>query len=413
MGDSQGNHLLRRSFEARSRWPPGRRGVLRQSLVCPSGPGASKATTVGEDVVPVAVIGAGGAGAVVLQALRQIGAATVVGVADRDPAVAAEAGQAYGVVSYTDNRSLLAEARPRVVFLCVPPAAGAELVGACAKRGIHVCKAPPLGRSLAEGVALVSQMEQAGLKLAVDASRRFAGSYRRAGQLRGRLGEVFLGRAHYLFNWGPRLGWRGDKATAGGGALLELGYPPIDLLVWLLGVPEEVYGLTAAGHRPAEAGAGGEVLPPYDTDDTAAAILRFARGCMATVVATRASGPVSEELTLHGRGGSLTVNSDSCLLRDPDGNVLDQLVEPGSPVEAARRAAEGFLRAVAADARSWDCSGRENLLPLAVIEAIYLSDRTCHPESPARLLRTHGLSVADCLPRGEPSPGGPSRGEST
>lgn len=348
-------------------------------------------------LVPVAVIGVGGFGRWTLQALQQSPRVEVVGVSDRDPGVAEQAGRAAGVASYIDNRSLLAETRPRAVYLAVPPMAAPDLIDLAAERGVHVWKEPPLARNLAEAVAMVRRMEGAGLKLAVGTQRRFGAGYGRAWQLRERLGRVFLARAHYLFNWGPRLGWRGDRASSGGGALLELAYHPIDLLVWLLGLPEEVYGLSVGDQRPEAVRHGTEPQPIYDTEDTAAAILRYRGGCVASVVTTRRSGPVSEELSLHGRGGSLTANLETCLLRDPDGSALDQASDEGAPQEVFVRQAEAFAEAVLADAGTYACSGRENLLTQAVIEAIYLSDRTCHPESPARLLGTHGLKAEECL----------------
>ena len=192
-------------------------------------------------------------------------------------------------------------------------------------------------------------------------------------------------------------GWRGDRVSAGGGALLELGYHFIDLLIWMLGLPEEVYGLSAGGNRPGASPHDGEALPLYDTDDTAAALLRYGDGNMATVVTTRSSGPVSEELCLHGRGGSLEARSHFCILRDPDGNVLDRLDDEDPPQALFRRQAEAFAGAVATEAGRYECSGLENLLNLATIEAIYLAGRTGQPERPASLLATHGLSEEDCL----------------
>jgi predicted dehydrogenase len=347
--------------------------------------------------LPVAVIGVGGFGRWTAQALQASGIARVVGVSDRDPGVAEAMGRELGVAGYSDNRRLLAETHPRAAYLAVPPPAAPELIATCAERGIHVWKEMPLARDLAEAVAIVTRMERAGLKLAVGTQRRFSPGYCRARELSGRLGRVFLGRAHYLFNWGPRLSWRGDRASSGGGALLELGYHPIDLLIWLLGFPEEVYGLHVGDYRLDASGPGEEPEPPHDTDDTAAAILRYADGCMASVVTTRRSGPVSEELSLHGLGGSLTANGESCLLRDPDGSVLDEDVEQAGPQTVFLRQAEAFATAVLNDSPLCDCSGRENLLTQAVIEAIYLSDQTCQPESPSRLLATHGLSPEKCL----------------
>ncbi|MHC4982654.1 MAG: Gfo/Idh/MocA family protein [Planctomycetota bacterium] len=347
--------------------------------------------------MPVAVIGVGGFGRWTLQALQSSQAVEVVGISDRDAKTAERVGEETHVAAYGDNRSLLAETRPKAVYLAVPPTAAPEIVNTCARRGIHVWKELPLARSLAEGLALVKLMDAAGLKLAVGTQRRFAVGYRRAWELRRTVGQVFLGRAHYLFNWGPNLAWRGDRASAGGGALLELGYHLVDLMVWMLGLPEDVYGVNSVGNRPDTLGPDGKRLPLYDTDDTAAAILRYADGAMATVVTTRSSGPVSEEFCLHGRAGSLRATSESCALRNPDGNLLDEAADSAPPVEIFRRQAEAFAKAVATDAKRYECSGRENLLNLAVIEALYLSNRTGQPERPENLLASNDLTVENCL----------------
>jgi predicted dehydrogenase len=357
------------------------------------------------DPLPVAVIGVGGFGGLVLQGLLASDAVKVVGVADRDARAAEAAAAPAKLPAYTDNRSLLAETHPAAVYLAVPPPAAVEVIGTCAEHGVCVWKEPPLARDLEEGVALVGLMEKAGLKLAVGTQRRFARGYRRAWELRRHVGKVFLARAHYLFHWGGDLGWRADKVTAGGGALLELAYHSLDLMLWMLGVPEEVYGLTARS--------GGEGLAPiHDTDDTAAAMLRYAADSMATIVTTRSSGPVSEELSLHGQAGSITACSEWCTLRGPDGNILDSARDELGPVDLFRRQGEAFAAAVSQRATRYECSARENLLTLAVIEAIYLSDKTSQPENPMRLLTNRGWTVADCLAHRPVPPGEPPAGAS-
>ena len=344
------------------------------------------------------LVGAGGFGATILRALRRSPQVQLVGLADKDAAVAARAAGEAGVTAYADNRRLLAEAQPDIAFLCVPPMAAPDLVAACADRGIHVWKEMPLARNLPEAAAMVRRMAAAKRKFAVGTQRRFAAPYRKARELCPQLGPVFLARSHYLFNWGPNLGWRGDKESAGGGALWELGYPPIDLLVWLLGLPEEAFGSVAGGKRPvAVPDSRGKLQPPYDTDDTAAALLRYGDQCVASVVTTRCSGPVSEQLSLHGQKGSLTATAESCVLRDPDGQVLDEAAEHVAPEEVHARQLGAFAQAVLDDSPHYECSAWENLLTLAVIEAIYLSDRTTQPENPLRLLRNLDLTVAECL----------------
>jgi predicted dehydrogenase len=168
-------------------------------------------------------------------------------------------------------------------------------------------------------------------------------------------------------------------------------------MIWMLGMPDEVYGSTARGNRPSGSSAVDKQLPVYDTDDTAAAILRYGAGSMATVVTTRSSGPVSEEINLHGQAGSLSCNSEWFLLRDPDGKVLDTARTEIGPTDLIRRQGEAFAQAIIDGKSRYECSGRENLLNLAAIEAIYLSDQTFQPENPLRLLKSRGLSVEDCL----------------
>jgi len=342
------------------------------------------------------VIGLDGFGRRALEAIAASGSVELVGVADRDHSAAEHAASPFNTAFYSDFRSCLAETKPTLVCLDVSPKAAGELIPACAKRGIHVWKSVPLARNLEDAVSMVRTMSDASLELTVGTSRRFDDCYRRAWGMRRRIGTPFLARAHYLFNWGPKLGWRGDKESAGGGALLELGYHPVDLLVWMLGLPEEAYGFSASITTPPD-----DVLQQavYDTDDTAAAILRFQNGCMASVVTTRRSGPVSEAICLHGRGGSMEVSPDNCLIRDPDGNFIDRTETSSLPLEASVKQLEAFVEAIETRAPTYPCSGWENLLTMAVMEAIYLSDRTGQPESPAKLLATHNLKPADCLQR--------------
>lgn len=347
--------------------------------------------------LPVAVIGVGVFGNLTLQSLLASDQVQVVGVADRDAALAERAGQTAGVPAYSDNRSLLAETRPRAAFVTVPPPVAPEIIGLCAERGVHVWKELPLARSLVEGVALINRMEQAGLKFAVGTQRRFSPGYQKARQCLPRLGDVFLTRAHYLFNWGPNLGWRGDRGSSGGGVLMEVGYHLIDLLAWMFALPEEAYGVASIiGHTEHRAG-DGKLLPPHDTDDSAAAILRYAGGMTASLAASRCWGPVSEELALHGREGSIVANSESCVVRDCDGKILEQYQDASSPRDTFRRQVESFARAVSQDSPQYECSARENLLNLAVAEAIYLSNRTNQPEHPLRLLQQQGLTGEQCL----------------
>jgi predicted dehydrogenase len=344
----------------------------------------------------MAVIGLGSIGRRALEALRGVELIEVVGVADRRPEALDAAGLG-GLPAFTDHRSLLVQTRPHAVYVALPPMISPDVIALCARERIHAIVEPPFARNLTEGASMVRQMAAADLKLAVATKRRFMPTYRKAFQLRRSLGQTFLARAHYLFNWGPVVGWRADDLSAGGGALLELGYHFVDLMVWMQSLPEEVFGVNVVSARAELTNGDDRPLPPNTTDDTAAAVLRLPDGCTGSLVTSRASGPVSEELALHGSGGSLTADSERCTLRDPDGRVLEQVSDLDDPGAGQRLMAESFAEAVLSGGSTYECSARENLLNLAVIDALYLAEKTSSGEQPETLLHAAGFGLADCL----------------
>jgi predicted dehydrogenase len=197
-----------------------------------------------------------------------------------------------------------------------------------------------------------------------------------------------------VFNWGDKLGWRGSRVSAGGGALLELGFHMADLLVWTLGLPEEVYGV-AACRRPRESIDLSK--PAYDTDDTAAATLRYGDDSVVSLVTSRVSGPYSEGLVLCGRGGSLAADAETCVFRDPAGEIKDRFQESCPPGDMFLRQVRGFITSVHSESSRYPCPAAESLLAHAVIDSIYLAGRTCQPENPWKQLHLHGVRADECL----------------
>jgi predicted dehydrogenase len=344
----------------------------------------------------IAIVGLGSAGRRVADAIKPSESVRLVAASDRDQAAIDAAGLS-DLATFTDHRLMLEQSRPNIVYIALPPGPAAELVESCAQRGIHIIKDPPLARSLGEAAGLLQLTEQAGVKYAIATPRRFMPSYQRAFDARGSLGPLMLARAHYLFNWGPLTGWRADWVSAGGGALLELGYPLIDLLTWMVGLPEDVFGSSAVNTQVDLYDPDAPPAHPSTTDDTAAAVMRSAGGAMASLVVSRVSGPLSEELALHGRNGTLTITPQQYLLRDADGRVLDQSDCLDDPAECIRLFVEAFAASLDSGTNTYPCSARENLLTMAVLEALYLSDKTATAENPRSLLQAAGFGPEDCL----------------
>ena len=337
--------------------------------------------------LPVAVIGLGSSGQAMAEVLSERDDVSLVGLTDRDVRRVEQMAEALDAPAYHDTRQLLLTAKPSAVFLAVPPMRAGELVDTCLRNGIHVWKDAPLGRDLGEAASMARRFAEAKLTLVVGVQRRFAETYRRAGEWLGRLGPVRLARGHYLFHWGGSLGWRADRASAGGGALLEIGYPLIDLLVGWLGTPEEVYGVTAVDPPTPESD-----RAQHDTDDSAAGILRFAGNTTATITVSRQAGPTSEGVALYGAEGSLIVSAGACTLRGLDGEVLDHEEVEAPARQPYSRQIDAFLQAIGDPKTPSPADASKCLLAHAVVDALYLSARTAQPEYPARQLHIHGVA---------------------
>jgi predicted dehydrogenase len=94
--------------------------------------------------------------------------------------------------------------------------------------------------------------------------------------------------------------WRGTLALDGGGAIMNQGVHTVDLLIWMLGEPREVFAWTGClAHQDVE------------VEDTAVATIRFANSALAVIHGTTAAYPgLATRLQIHGDQGSAVIEGD-------------------------------------------------------------------------------------------------------
>jgi len=190
--------------------------------------------------VRVAVLGAGSIAQIVhLPILTRMRGVQVAAIADRDAHTARTiAGRFEVPVVATDFEQVLADDIDAVV-VCTPSNRHEDQVRAALRAGKFVLCEKPLALT-SEGVASLLREPGARERLMVAMNQRFrpdAVALRRfvAG---GELGEVYYLRTGWLNRYRPRgRTWRDRKATAGGGAFIDLGLQMLDLALWTLGYP--------------------------------------------------------------------------------------------------------------------------------------------------------------------------------
>jgi len=166
---------------------------------------------------------------------------------------------------------------------------------AALKAGKHVLLEKPFAASSAEAWELVETARQAGVLLATGYQGRCVPGHQVMKRLidDGTIGDVTAARTYYgVHRDGPPPKWRQHRAEARWGALADIGTHHLDLLRMLLGEVEDAHGLT--GHQLG-----------FETEDVAAAALRFESGVLATLTATVNVWKMATRVEVHGTKGAL------------------------------------------------------------------------------------------------------------
>jgi predicted dehydrogenase len=157
------------------------------------------------------------------------------------------------------------------IIICTPSYLHEEQAIAALEAGKHVLVEKPLALTPESVERVIAAAERTGRTLMVAMNNRYrpdTAALRPFAQ-NGELGEVFLTRGAWL-NRKMRVvrpTWRHRRATAGGGAMMDLGVQTLDLCLWMLGFPEAVSVMTQM-HYP----------DGMEVEDTAGIIVRMKNG---------------------------------------------------------------------------------------------------------------------------------------
>jgi UDP-N-acetyl-2-amino-2-deoxyglucuronate dehydrogenase len=282
----------------------------------------------------------------------------------------------YGAERYfTDYHEMLEMPDLDVVNICTPSGMHAEMGIAAAKAGKHVIVEKPMALSLKEADALLNACDENGVKLAVCFQNRFnppVQKLRRALE-EGRFGK--LTHASAVVRWFrpqdyyAQAPWRGTWAMDGG-CLMNQSIHNIDLLQWMMGPVESVFGYTANNFRKIEA------------EDVGVAVLKFKNGALGVIEASTTIYPenLEETLAIFGEKGTvelggIAVNKiDTWKFADSQDENLEMEQQDVPNVYGFGHDAliEDFIRAVIEDRRPY-IDGREGIKALRIVLGIYHS----------------------------------------
>jgi predicted dehydrogenase len=190
----------------------------------------------------IAIVGAGHVAQVAhIPAYRANPDVELVAVVDEDPVKARRIKEQAGFkVWYEDFAEMLKKADVDAVDICTPNYLHAPMAIAALRSGRDVICEKPLARSAAEAQKMVDTADEHGRILMVAMNNRFREDAQMLQKfiVGNELGEVHVIKAGWLrrvTDWKDRT-WFTERGKAGGGALLDLGTPLIDLAIWISGL---------------------------------------------------------------------------------------------------------------------------------------------------------------------------------
>lgn len=232
---------------------------------------------------------------------------------DTDKAARLRAAHCPGAEITADFDEALSR-NPDVVHICTPHYLHAGMAEAALRRGINVFVEKPLCISVAELERISEAAARSSAQLGVCFQNRFTPAAAEAKRLAASVTAGYCSvqwkrdAAYYA-----SAGWRGKKATEGGGVLINQAIHTLDLLLWLIGEPRFV---TANVSNRTHAGV-------IDVEDTAEGLIEF-DNCSAPFYATvSAAGSLPVEVLIEGAhalrysGGELFVDGKPAVLPVP------------------------------------------------------------------------------------------------
>lgn len=202
------------------------------------------------------------------------------------------------------QEDLLARSDLDLVLILTPPGTHLPIAEAVAASGKHVLVEKPVEISVSRGEALATSIEKASVRGAACLQHRFRpAALRLKAAIDGdELGQILSASASIRW-WRDdayfKQPGRGMRARDGGGVLLTQAIHTLDLLLHMVGPHKDVVGFTSTSP-----------LRDIDTEDVAAASIRFQGGAIGVLDATTVARPgYPERIDIAGTKGSAVLET--------------------------------------------------------------------------------------------------------
>ncbi len=202
--------------------------------------------------------------------------AELVAVMDANEEFALKCKEKYGAkYAFTNYEDVLKIEEIDAVYIASPVFFHKEQAIAAAKAKKHMLLEKPVALTVPEAEEIQKACEENNVKVSIGFLMRFHGYHQKIREIvqEGKIGDIVSVRGQFTC-WYPDIpgAWRQQKATAGGGALVDMGIHVIDLIHYITGL------------KAVEVAAFNQTQTfNYDVDDSSNVIMKMDNGAVAYV----------------------------------------------------------------------------------------------------------------------------------
>jgi UDP-N-acetyl-2-amino-2-deoxyglucuronate dehydrogenase len=338
-----------------------------------------------------------------LESILHIDNAELIATMDIDAERARDLAGRYGAAAwYADYDDVLNDRRIELVDLATPSGMHASQAIAACRAGKHVLVEEPMAVTLDQADAMIAAARDNRVMLSTVYQRRLRPGvvFLKQQVAAGRFGKLVVGNAYAKVfrtqSYYDGNGWRGTWEMDGGGALSNQASHIIDLLQWIAGPVESVYGQVATrSHR-------------MEAEDVAVVLLKFGSGALGTIEASTGIYPgvadnpnvlypgLPDRVEIFGESGSAVIQFPGIIAMwkiagaaDEEAEVLARFGTPAKPsyvgrfrsaymTNAHRRLIEDCVQAII-EGREPQVTAQDGRRSLELVRAIYRSVATGAP----------------------------------
>lgn len=248
----------------------------------------------------VAIIGCSKIAHLHAKAILQIPELNFKAVWSRTPESAQKFVAEYGVKFYNSIPEMIEAENIQITVICTAHPYHADPAIQAMEAGANVMIEKPLASTLQDCDRIIEVASRTGKKTGVISQRRWYQPVQRMKKAidEGKIGIPMLGTIQ-MMGWRDRSyfegdAWRGKWETEGGGVLVNQSPHQLDLLQWLMGDIDEVFGYW------------GNINHPYiEVDDTAVALVKFKNGGLGSILVSNSQKPgIYGKVHIHGSNGA-------------------------------------------------------------------------------------------------------------